>query len=609
MLAVLWRYGARLTLVAACCVMIGACAQGESKQSADAKPIDAALDAFVPDACVPKVEQCNGRDDDCDSKSDEDFLTLGDTCTAGVGACAVTGKLVCKADGSGVACNAMAGDLTAEKCDAIDNDCDGKTDEGFMVGVQCDGADSDTCKEGVIMCDGAGAAVCGDITGDSFEICNGLDDDCDNMIDEGFGVGGQCDGSDSDACKEGVIVCNGAGAAVCSDTTDDSIEMCNGLDDDCDNNVDEGFNVGSQCDGGDSDACKEGVIMCNGAGAAVCSDMTSDSIEICNGLDDDCIGGIDNGFDVGASCNTGVGACNRTGQKVCNGSGTGTQCNAVAGTPGVETCGDGIDQDCNGADISCPTNDAPAGALDISAGGTFTVDLSAARDDQNDAGLYCGSVGGRDVFYKFTLPAAEVVYFETFGSNFDSVVRIYAGACTATGARQTCADDACSDRQTQGAVQLAAGSYCLVVDQYSSLQTLGASVLTFVRGGRTGTAITPITGSVTGNTTALTNQSPTSTCQPNAGGPDQGYYFMTCPAVSKIISADTCTGTTFDSILSLRKGNASSTSVACADDGGCTGALQSNLPDITVNTSGLYWFIVDGYNTQGGPFTLNYSFN
>ena len=557
MLVVLRKYGARrawLAVFGLVCLMMAACAQGESKEGTDAKPADAAIDAFVPDACVPKAELCNGRDDDCDSKSDEDFLTLGDTCSAGVGACAVTGNIACKADGSGVECNATAGDMTAEKCDTIDNDCDSKTDEGFMLGVLCDGADSDGCTEGMTICDASGGTMCSDITNDSIETCNALDDDCDNKTDEGFDVGGQCDG-------------------------------------------------------GDSDSCKEGMIMCDGAGAAVCGDVTGDSLEMCNGLDDDCLGGIDNGYDVGASCNAGVGACNRAGQKVCNGGGTGTDCNAVAGNPSAETCADGIDQDCNGADVSCAINDAPSGAIDISAGGTFTVDLSAARDDQNDAGTFCGSTGGRDVFYRFTLPATEVVYFETFGANFDSVVRIYAGACTATGARQACADDSCASTQTQGAVQLAAGSYCLIVDQFSSFQTLGASVLTFVRGGRTGTAITPVTGSVTGNTTSLANQSGATSCQANASGPDQGYYFMTCPAVSRVISADTCTGTTYDSIVSLRKGNTSTADVACADDTGCTGALQSNLPDVTVNTSGLYWFIVDGYNGAAGAFTLNYSFN
>ncbi|HPH68697.1 MAG TPA: hypothetical protein PLF40_23230, partial [Kofleriaceae bacterium] len=238
-------------------------------------------------------------------------------------------------------------------------------------------------------------------------------------------------------------------------------------------------------------------------------------------------------------------------------------------------------------------------------GGTFTVDLGAARDDQADTGIGCGISGGRDVFYKFTLSAAEVVYFDTFGSDFDSVLRIYAGSCTALGTRQTCFDDACAVRQSQGAIQLTAGSYCLVVDQFSSTQTTGATVLTFTHGGRTGAAITPVSGSVSGDTTNTTNQSTSSSCQANVTGNDQGYYFLNCPATTRMVSAETCTTTSFDTIVTLRKGNATTTDLACSDDD-C--ALQSNLPDITINTAGLYWFIVDGYLGAKGPFSLAYSF-
>src|SRR5262249_42293694 len=113
-------------------------------------------------------------------------------------------------------------------------------------------------------------------------------------------------------------------------------------------------------------------------------------------------------------------------------------------SPSPEICGDGIDQDCNGSDAQCPANDAPAGAIDVTAGGAFTANLVAAHDD-NGPGT-CGAAGGRDVFYKVTLQAPQVYYFDTFGSNFDTVVRVFAGACTAvTGATpiRGCGDDSC----------------------------------------------------------------------------------------------------------------------------------------------------------------------
>src|SRR6185295_9420586 len=117
-------------------------------------------------------------------------------------------------------------------------------------------------------------------------------------------------------------------------------------------------------------------------------------------------------------------------------------------------------------DPTCPSNDFPAGAIDISSGGVFNVDLVAAHDDDANGGAFCGLTGGRDVFYQFTLGAAEVVYADTFGSTYDTVIRIYTGTCPLRSGAPVCSDDACSVLQTQGAVSLAAGTYCLVLDQF-----------------------------------------------------------------------------------------------------------------------------------------------
>lgn len=193
-----------------------------------------------------------------------------------------------------------------EICNGIDDDCDESIDEGFPgTGSPCDGPDSDECMEGVMACLADGSAiVCSDDTGDAEERCNGLDDDCDEDVDEGFPVGDTCDGSDPDACTDDVRVCNVVGdGTACADQGPPIDELCNGQDDDCDGSNNEEFPVGQSCDGSDPDACTDDVRVCNAAGDGTdCADRGPPIDELCNGQDDDCDGTNNEGFPVGESC-------------------------------------------------------------------------------------------------------------------------------------------------------------------------------------------------------------------------------------------------------------------------------------------------------------------
>ncbi|MCU0225469.1 MAG: hypothetical protein MUF27_15670, partial [Acidobacteria bacterium] len=134
----------------------------------------------------------------------------------------------------------------------------------------------------------------------------------------------------------------------CSDATGDTPDICNGLDDDCDAASADGSEdpgVGVACDGPDGDLCVEGTSVC-AAGSVLCDDATGDSVELCNLLDDDCDTVIDDGFDVGAACTRGAGACERAGTTVCAVDGLSAVCDAVPGLPSPETC-NGVDDDCD----------------------------------------------------------------------------------------------------------------------------------------------------------------------------------------------------------------------------------------------------------------------
>ena len=100
---------------------VGACQQGKQL----------CKDGRWQPACKGEVkpfsESCDGKDNDCDGSTDEDFK-VGDTCEVGKGVCKESGKLVCKSDGSGTECDAKPGTPARETCDGKDNDCDGNID-------------------------------------------------------------------------------------------------------------------------------------------------------------------------------------------------------------------------------------------------------------------------------------------------------------------------------------------------------------------------------------------------------------------------------------------------------------------------------------------------
>ena len=78
------------------------------------------------------------------------------------------------------------------------------------------------------------------------DTCNGLDEDCDDAVDEAW-AGGDCDTGEPGVCGAGDLACVN-GVELCDQRNQPTDgEECNGLDDDCDGLVDEEEDLEEQC--------------------------------------------------------------------------------------------------------------------------------------------------------------------------------------------------------------------------------------------------------------------------------------------------------------------------------------------------------------------------
>jgi hypothetical protein len=331
----------------------------------------------------PDPEICDGVDNNCNGQTDEDFPLVGTACENGmVGACARTGQWVCANDHQSVVCNAPAGTPQAEVCDGLDNDCNGLTDETDpLLGQPCMTLAGNTglgeCRAGAWVCDPATHALkCVGEVGPTTEKCDGLDNDCDGDTDEDFkpplgNLGLSCDNAGVGACLHtGTYVCRADGTVVCDAPPGiPQQEVCNGIDDDCNGVTDDNVpgNDGQTPCSTPVGECKPGIKVCRN-GHWECEGGTLPSAEVCDGKDNNCNGEIDEHptVDEGGSCFaapdgtpyspgctesggswTCVGEC-KLGTLVCeHPGGTATLvCEGAVG-PATEVC-NGKDDDCDG---------------------------------------------------------------------------------------------------------------------------------------------------------------------------------------------------------------------------------------------------------------------
>ena len=302
--------------------------------------------------------------------------------------------------------NANAFPGNNESCDGIDNDCDGQIDENatntYFADADGDGygnpaSSTQACStpSGYV----SNSSDCDDNNANTFpgntEICDGIDNDCNGQIDEnvtntyyadadGDGYGNPASSTQACSTPSGYV----SNSSDCDDNNANAFpgntEVCDGIDNDCNGQVDETGNstffLDNDGDGyGDSNSS---IVDCTPPGGYVtnsadCDDNDANNfpgnIEICDGKDNDCDGQVDenvtntfyedNDGDGFGDPSSSLQACSTPSGYVSNNSDCDdNDANVYPGN--TEICGDGIDNNCNGqSDEGCGSNSTCDGAI------------------------------------------------------------------------------------------------------------------------------------------------------------------------------------------------------------------------------------------------------
>ena len=398
------------------------------------------------------AELCDGLDNDCDVlteavggevDADGDLVLSCEDCDDDP----VTGPLVFPG--------------ATEICNSVDDDCDGTIDVGATdESTWYFDADGDTYGGFLLTQQACSAPTgyvassndCAELDANSYpgapELCDAVDNDCNGQIDDGSGATGTLWYADSDADGYGD---QGTSTTACSQPTgfvsnsldcDDgnaatnptSYEICDGVDNNCVGGIDEagalnatnwyvdddadGFGVPgtpvSSCTqpAGHADNTADCNDDPNNGGAAI----NPNASELCNSIDDDCDGTADDGAvdatiwyvdadgDDYGNLAAGSLSCTQIGGTVQDG----TDCNDTEGTinPGAPELCDSVDNDCDGgtdeeeqtlgrdsacAGVTC--KDILDTRVDSLADGTYWIDLDGAGGS-NAVEVYCDMSGG-----------------------------------------------------------------------------------------------------------------------------------------------------------------------------------------------------------------------
>lgn len=497
------------------------------------------------------------------------------------------------------------------------------------------------------------------------ELCNGIDDDCDDAIDEDYepnGLGFSCQAVLENGCTaSGINVCSESGTSVVCETepVEPVSEVCDGLDNDCDGSTDEDFPdslccletyqcpLGNVCTDGLCTKDESSINPGNGSGSSSCETSNdcpfgqyceSGSCVSAGGIcisDDDCAAGY------------------RCDDFICIPGSSGTACTYDFECESGEVCEDGrcesdddfcfVDADCpNGFEcqtlVCVPTDTTTPGQTT-----NFCSDIVALNDQSSVEGTTLGRADSYrpscafgnseapDLIYRWRPTQSGEYTIDTNGSGFDTILAIV-DDCDMTGTELACNDD--GGEGTRSSITLnvnAFQTYFIVVSGYFSTAE-GATVVNITstsimepecrvnsdcdanfqcnagqcepqgNDGFCASATTVFTNVELSSSTLDADDVIRPSCgQSSSSSPDGVHRWTPTRAGSYTLTTN---GSDFDTVLAIYDGcDEAATSLDCDDDGG--DGSQSSLT-LTVEAFTTYYVVVSGYKTDArGNYVLN----